>query len=349
MNYRPAHHHKTQHGFTIVELLIVIVVIAILAALIIVSFNGIRDRADTTSVKSDLRQVSVLLENQRTIDGKYPSSLSGVNNGAGYNGSTGNTVQHTSADGSTYCVTVNKNNVVYNKTPGADPQAGACPGHGGPAAPATVAEYNRATYTTTNTNIPVTLGTTLQPSDIVVTILKEHYIMGDAYVAINGTKVTPTLTKSLTFGADTRDITVSTGLTSSSQLSVQTDGSTVRFAYYILRGVNQPSALSYTTAGWVDDGDSGTKSAGFVRTIPSSTLKQGQLALLIVDSTITTKTIYPYQPSPALSEWTVAPSSTTIPLSAHVIGTSTTAVPLASSITSTSADYLAGALLVFGN
>lgn len=41
-----------QKGFTIVELLIVIVVIAILAAITIVSYNGITARANTTSAQS---------------------------------------------------------------------------------------------------------------------------------------------------------------------------------------------------------------------------------------------------------------------------------------------------------
>ncbi len=43
---------SSQRGFTIVELLIVIVVIAILAAITIVSYNGITARANTSSAQS---------------------------------------------------------------------------------------------------------------------------------------------------------------------------------------------------------------------------------------------------------------------------------------------------------
>lgn len=45
---------KHQKGFTIVELLIVVVVIAILAAITIVSYNGITKQANTSGMKSDL-------------------------------------------------------------------------------------------------------------------------------------------------------------------------------------------------------------------------------------------------------------------------------------------------------
>ena len=46
--------HAIRQGFTIVELLIVIVVIAVLAAISIVAFTGIQNRAYDSAVKNDL-------------------------------------------------------------------------------------------------------------------------------------------------------------------------------------------------------------------------------------------------------------------------------------------------------
>lgn len=45
-----------QSGFTIVELLIVIVVIAILAAITVVAYTGIQNRANDTAVQANIRE-----------------------------------------------------------------------------------------------------------------------------------------------------------------------------------------------------------------------------------------------------------------------------------------------------
>ena len=66
-------------AFTIVELLIVIVVIAILAAITIISYSGITNRAKETSLKSDLQNTSTKLKLAQIDTGSYPSSLSSDN------------------------------------------------------------------------------------------------------------------------------------------------------------------------------------------------------------------------------------------------------------------------------
>ena len=56
---------RTKSGFTIVELLIVIVVIAILATIGIVSFTGIRQRAEAAAIEQGLVDTKKLMEVQK--------------------------------------------------------------------------------------------------------------------------------------------------------------------------------------------------------------------------------------------------------------------------------------------
>lgn len=59
-------------GFTIVELLIVIVVIGILAAITIVAFNGVQNRANDTTVQSDLRQFGSIMTQYKALNDRFP-------------------------------------------------------------------------------------------------------------------------------------------------------------------------------------------------------------------------------------------------------------------------------------
>lgn len=65
--------NKSQ-GFTIVELLIVVVVIAILAAITIVSYNGITNRANAAAAKSTASTMQKKAELYYSEEGRYPVS-----------------------------------------------------------------------------------------------------------------------------------------------------------------------------------------------------------------------------------------------------------------------------------
>ena len=65
---------KQSAGFTIVELLIVIVVIAILAAITIVAYNGIQNRANDSSVQANLATLAKQFELYKVDNGTYPPS-----------------------------------------------------------------------------------------------------------------------------------------------------------------------------------------------------------------------------------------------------------------------------------
>lgn len=88
-----------QRGFTIVELLIVIIVIAVLAAVTIVAFNGIRQRAVVAQVQSSLRSIATLMETDKAETGVYPSSIP-----SGYRQASGVDVTYVSGDATSYCI-----------------------------------------------------------------------------------------------------------------------------------------------------------------------------------------------------------------------------------------------------
>jgi prepilin-type N-terminal cleavage/methylation domain-containing protein len=102
---------KDKHGFTIVELLIVIVVIGILAAITIVAFNGVTKNAKAASVKSDVANNVKLLESYKiTNSEQYPATAAA----ASLKSSSDNMLSYLyNANSNTYCVQVQNSGITY--------------------------------------------------------------------------------------------------------------------------------------------------------------------------------------------------------------------------------------------
>lgn len=66
-----------KHGFTLVELLVVLAIIGVLATLLTANFLGVRQRGRDSQRKSDLRQMQSALELYRSDQGSYPSANQG--------------------------------------------------------------------------------------------------------------------------------------------------------------------------------------------------------------------------------------------------------------------------------
>ncbi|MEO5949364.1 MAG: prepilin-type N-terminal cleavage/methylation domain-containing protein, partial [Candidatus Saccharimonas sp.] len=65
--------HKT-HGFTIVELLVVIVVIAVLAAVTVSAYNGMQARSINSQVLNSVENWEKILKMYKVLNGTYPLS-----------------------------------------------------------------------------------------------------------------------------------------------------------------------------------------------------------------------------------------------------------------------------------
>lgn len=67
---------RSRSGFTIVEMMVVIVVIAVLAAVTIVSFTGVNQRATNASIQSDLASAVIKLKLYQVDNTAYPTLIS---------------------------------------------------------------------------------------------------------------------------------------------------------------------------------------------------------------------------------------------------------------------------------
>ena len=120
---------SNNQAFTIVELLVVIVVIGILAAITIVSYSGISNKAITAGLQSDLDNDAKLLKMYNVEYGYYPSALDATTHcpttptaDSRYclKASTDTDLTYTGG-GQSFTVTATKNSIKYQVTESSSP------------------------------------------------------------------------------------------------------------------------------------------------------------------------------------------------------------------------------------
>ncbi len=66
---------KTNFGFTLTELLVVVAIIGILSSVVLTSLSGTRERAKDGRRISDIKQIQLALELYYDINSSYPSGI----------------------------------------------------------------------------------------------------------------------------------------------------------------------------------------------------------------------------------------------------------------------------------
>lgn len=123
MSIKPT--RQALRGFTIVELLIVIVVIGILAAITIVAYNGIQERARKTTLISDLSAGAKQLKLDHALNSTYPATLAAANEGNGLDSSSGVSFRY-SGGAQAFCLSATDGSFIYMVTDQAAPSEGSC-------------------------------------------------------------------------------------------------------------------------------------------------------------------------------------------------------------------------------
>lgn len=74
--------YNREDGFTMVELMITVAIIAILTAISVPIYNNQRKKADLASVKEDIHNTAILVEQEKARNGSYTTALPGQAGGS---------------------------------------------------------------------------------------------------------------------------------------------------------------------------------------------------------------------------------------------------------------------------
>src|SRR5215468_12591831 len=69
---------RTQEGFTLIEIMVVILIIGLLALMVVPRLRGVADRAKRTKAQADIQDLKQALDRYYLDNGSYPTTDQGV-------------------------------------------------------------------------------------------------------------------------------------------------------------------------------------------------------------------------------------------------------------------------------